>query len=272
MPRAVPHCAVVRGNRRGWAARVHAREGGVLAAFVLIAPLMVAFAYLATTLPRSPAQPARAAAAASSDRDPALAASRPPALSAAPSAVVARPLRPRPPAEAQAVTRIAPTAAPHDARQTVAQALSFDGGAAAGPFVDDPPPLTPGDRVLATVSFYYCEQTAGTPAGDGGGFCGIMRDGTVVYPGAAACHLDYLGQLFRIVGDPVERIYRCADTGTAVQGLHRDIWFESSSEGWLWQYAIGTVATIEVLHSGEPEQFKLVLVRTRTRCVWGLHV
>ena len=243
----MPHCPLVHRNRRGWAARVYTREGGELAAFVLIAPLMVAFAYLATTLPRAPAEPAGVAAAAEPDRNPALAAPRPTALSAAPSAVVAQPPRARPPPETEAVTRVTAAGTPGEDRQALGQALSLDGGAAAGTFADGPPPLAPGDRVLATVSFYYCEQSEGTPAGDGGGFCGIMRDGTVVYPGAAACHFDYLGQLFRIVGDPVERIYRCADTGTAVQGLHRDIWFQSSSEGWLWQYGIGTLATIEVL-------------------------
>ena len=74
-----------------------------------------------------------------------------------------------------------------------------------------------------------------------------MRDGSVVYPGAAACDSSYLGQLFQIQGDPAERIYRCADTGNAVGGTHRDIWFQSSAEGWSWQRHIGDRAEIEIL-------------------------
>ncbi|MGE3857446.1 MAG: hypothetical protein AB7G21_10880 [Dehalococcoidia bacterium] len=110
------------------------------------------------------------------------------------------------------------------------------------------PNLRPGDRVTVTVSFYYCELGADSPhRGDGGGFCGAMRDGSVVYNGAAACDYIYLGQRFRIEGDPLGRIYRCADTGSAVHGLHRDIWFGSSDEGWKWQRSVGQSATIEIL-------------------------
>lgn len=108
--------------------------------------------------------------------------------------------------------------------------------------------LAPGDRVTATVSFYYCELgPKGRHPGDGGDFCGVMRDGTVVYDGAAACAYEYLGQQFRIEGDPTGRVYRCADTGSAVHGHHRDIWFMSSDEGWEWQLEVGQVATIEIL-------------------------
>ena len=108
--------------------------------------------------------------------------------------------------------------------------------------------LAPGDRVTATVSFYYCELgPKGRHPGDGGNFCGVMRDGTVVYDGAAACAYEYLGQQFRIEGDPTGRVYRCADTGSAVHGQHRDIWFMSSDEGWEWQLKVGQVATIEIL-------------------------
>lgn len=110
------------------------------------------------------------------------------------------------------------------------------------------PDLSPGDRVTATLSFYYCvEGVKGLHPGDGGGFCGIMRDGSVVYPGAAACDYKYLGQQFRIIGDPLERIYRCADTGSAVHGLHRDIWFYDSDEGWDWQHVLGQSVVIEIL-------------------------
>lgn len=110
------------------------------------------------------------------------------------------------------------------------------------------PRLEPGDRALATVSFYYCAFGSGSlPAGDGGNFCGAMRDGAIVYPGAAACDYAYLGQRFRIEGDPAGRVYTCHDTGSAVHGLHRDIWFHASDDGWRWQRAVGTRAVIEVV-------------------------
>jgi hypothetical protein len=110
------------------------------------------------------------------------------------------------------------------------------------------PALHSGDRIKVSVSFYYCELGGSSPSrGDGGGFCGAMRDGSVVYNGAAACDVAYLGQRFRIDGDPLGRIYRCADTGSAVHGLHRDIWFNSSDEGWKWQKSVGQAATIEIL-------------------------
>ena len=109
-----------------------------------------------------------------------------------------------------------------------------------------PPKLQSGDRVRATVSFYYCRQS-GAMRGDGGAFCGAMRDGSIVYNGAAACDYVYLGQRFRIEGDPSGRIYRCADTGSAVHGLHRDIWFATNEEGWAWQRSVGQSATIEIV-------------------------
>lgn len=110
------------------------------------------------------------------------------------------------------------------------------------------PVLAPGDRALATLSFYYCTEGGGLhPGGDGGGFCGAMRDGTIVRPGAAACDVRYLGQRFRIEGDPTGRTYVCADTGSAVHGLHRDIWFDNADHGWFWQLATGPRAVIEVV-------------------------
>ena len=110
------------------------------------------------------------------------------------------------------------------------------------------PPLAAGDRIQATISFYYCQRgEQGLHPGDGGKFCGVMRDGDVVYPGAAACDYAYLGQRFRIQGDPLDRVYTCADTGSAVHGLHRDIWFMTSDEGWAWQLDVGQVAVIEVV-------------------------
>ncbi len=108
--------------------------------------------------------------------------------------------------------------------------------------------LEPGDRTRVTVSFYYCQESAGGyPAGDGGGFCGLGRDGSAVRSGMAACDVAYLGQRFRIMGDPTARVYVCADTGSAVRGLHRDIWFMDNRSGWGWQSQVGANATIEVL-------------------------
>jgi hypothetical protein len=109
------------------------------------------------------------------------------------------------------------------------------------------PELTPGDLVEATISFYYCEQGDAAHGGDGGGFCGPMRDGTVVYEGAAACDYVYLGQRFRILGDPSNRIYTCHDTGSAVHGLHRDIFFYNAESGWPWLLTVGTDVVLEIV-------------------------
>lgn len=110
------------------------------------------------------------------------------------------------------------------------------------------PDLQAGDRITVPVTFYYCEDsTGGQRRGDGGGFCGVMRDGSPVYPGAAACEYQYLGQRFRIEGDPTGRVYVCADTGSGIHGQHRDIWFMSSGEGWAWQQVVGRSAVIQVL-------------------------
>lgn len=111
------------------------------------------------------------------------------------------------------------------------------------------PALRPGDTISGvTLSFYYC-QTGQNAAvvGDGGGFCGAMRDGSVVRPGAAACDYAYLGQRFRIKGDPDQREYVCNDTGSAVHGLHRDIWFNVADHGADWLLKVGRVAVIEIL-------------------------
>ena len=109
------------------------------------------------------------------------------------------------------------------------------------------PELGPGDRVVATVSFYYC-AAGSSPSGDGGSWCGVMRDGKLVYPGAAACDYAYIGQQFRIEGDPSGRVYTCNDTGSAVHGLHRDIWFRTNDEGWRWQREMGRRVVIEIVN------------------------
>ncbi len=167
----------------------------------------------------------------------------------------------QPRGSAALAVRSSPPLSPEDVTLTVAAdaAPAAPASPASPPPVDRPaaiaypgaevtPELSPGVRIEATVSFYYCDQSEGDERpGDGGGFCGAMRDGTIVYPGAAACSYDYLGQQFRIEGDPTERIYRCNDTGNAVLGLHRDIWFQSSDEGWLWAYRVGQRAVIEIL-------------------------
>ena len=107
---------------------------------------------------------------------------------------------------------------------------------------------TSGTRVDATLSFYYCRSgPSGRSVGDGGRFCGLMRNGARVHSGAAACAARYLGQLFRIAGDPTGRTYTCTDTGSAVHGLHRDIWFDTADEGLRWQRAVGQHGVIEIL-------------------------
>jgi hypothetical protein len=108
------------------------------------------------------------------------------------------------------------------------------------------PPLATGEVIEATVSFYYCLQ-GNASGGDGGGFCGPMRDGTVVYQGAAACAYTYLGQRFRIVGDPTGRVYTCHDTGNLVDGRHRDIFFYFAEDGWAWLSQVGTPAILEIV-------------------------
>ncbi len=108
--------------------------------------------------------------------------------------------------------------------------------------------LQTGDRITVPLTFYYCEDTTGgARSGDGGGFCGAMRNGAVAHPGAAACDAAYLGQRFIIEGDPTERTYVCADTGGGIHNQHRDIWFLSSSEGWAWQAVVGRSAVIQIL-------------------------
>ena len=173
-----------------------------------------------------------AAAPAPAQRLGSQAAARPPQLTL---------LRPRPVAEREAVTRIVPGA--RDDVHQLGLALSIA--------ESDPPPLTSGTRILAEITFYYCEYSDGTPGGDGGEFCELMRDGTVVYPGAAACHYNYLGQRFTIAGDPTGRVYTCNDTGSAIAGQHRDIWFMTSAEGWAWQKVVGPYAVIEILDEAD---------------------
>ncbi len=113
------------------------------------------------------------------------------------------------------------------------------------------PPATPApDQRIASITYYYCTQGS-IPAsiGDGGGWCGAMASGQVVYEGAAACAPQYMGDKFKILGDPTGRIYTCADTGGAVHGEHRDIFFHNSDDGYNWWLQVGATATIEVISS-----------------------
>lgn len=132
-----------------------------------------------------------------------------------------------------------------------ASAQPFEASRAEAPSTDvarvTVPPLRAGDRIGVTLSYYYCEAGRNAAViGDGGGFCGHMRDGSVVRPGAAACDIAYLGQRFRIEGDPEQREYVCQDTGNLVHGLHRDIWFNVADDGADWVLKVGRQAVIQI--------------------------
>lgn len=114
--------------------------------------------------------------------------------------------------------------------------------------VSPPPSVGAGAFIDATLSYYYCAAgPSGRRVGDGGGFCGTMRNGQRVHSGAAACAAQYLGQRFRITGDPTGRTYTCADTGSAVHGQHRDVWFDTADAGRAWLHAVGQRAVIEIV-------------------------
>lgn len=104
------------------------------------------------------------------------------------------------------------------------------------------------ETVEVTLSYYYCTQgTIAASIGDGGGWCGAMANGEVVHQGAAACARSRLGERFRIVGDPLGLTYECKDTGSAVHGHHRDIFFDLSDDGYRWIVEVGYTAVIEIL-------------------------
>jgi 3D (Asp-Asp-Asp) domain-containing protein len=111
------------------------------------------------------------------------------------------------------------------------------------------PPLSDVLRTVeAPITYYYC-SAGSNPAsyGGGGGFCGYTASGELVRPGGASCARENLGQRFRIVGDPLQRVYTCIDTGGGVFGEHRDIWFENSDDAYAWWVVVGSTATIEIL-------------------------
>ena len=101
----------------------------------------------------------------------------------------------------------------------------------------------------APITYYYCTQTSGDGAGDGGGFCGHMRNGQIVHRGAASCSGTNFGQRFRVVGDPSSVVYTCKDTGGGVGNEHRDIWFATSDEAYTWWKTVAPAgyAVIEVV-------------------------
>ncbi len=104
------------------------------------------------------------------------------------------------------------------------------------------------ETVEATLSYYYCNQgSLAASIGDGGGWCGAMANGEIVHEGAAACAREHLGQRFRIVDDPLGLTYTCKDTGSAVHGQHRDVWFDNSDDGYRWIVEVGYTAQVEIL-------------------------
>ena len=112
------------------------------------------------------------------------------------------------------------------------------------------PTVKPARALTAPITYYYCTQTSGGGAGDGGGFCGSMRNGQVVHQGAASCAGANFGQRFRVVGDPTGLVYTCKDTGGGVGAEHRDIWFATSDEAFSWWKTVapngyGTIEVVE---------------------------
>ncbi len=111
------------------------------------------------------------------------------------------------------------------------------------------PTATPGGTTVeAAITYFYCNQgTISAGIGDGGGWCEYMANGEIVHEGAAACSRDNFGQRFRIIGDPNGLIYTCKDTGNAVHGQQRDVWFDNSDDGFNWIREVGTMALVEIL-------------------------
>ncbi len=105
-----------------------------------------------------------------------------------------------------------------------------------------------GAIIEARITYFYCNQgEIAAGIGDGGGFCGRMANGETVHEGAAACSRENFGQRFRIIGDPLDLTYTCKDTGGAVHGEQRDIWFDNSDDAVNWAAVVGDRAQIEIL-------------------------
>ncbi len=122
-------------------------------------------------------------------------------------------------------------------------------GAVTTPEPEPEPEPEPAVAVVeARITYFYCNQgTISAGIGDGGGFCGHMANGEIVHEGAAACSRDNFGQRFRIVGDPLGLTYTCKDTGNAVHGEQRDIWFDNSDDGLNFIRQVGATANVEIL-------------------------
>ena len=92
-----------------------------------------------------------------------------------------------------------------DGVRVVAWAFTPSPAAVAAPVASEP-------EVEVFVTAYYCEQVAGWPLGDGGGYCGSMANGETVHSGAAACGSSWeLGTVLDISGG-VGRV-TCKDRG-----------------------------------------------------------
>ena len=107
-----------------------------------------------------------------------------------------------------------------------------------------------GEIIEARITYFYCNQgTIAAGIGDGGGWCGRMRNGEVVHEGAAACSRENFDQRqrFRIIGDPRDLIYTCKDIGGLVHGEQRDIWFDNSDDAINWIAVVGDRAQVEIL-------------------------
>lgn len=83
------------------------------------------------------------------------------------------------------------------------------------------------------ITFYYCQRTI-ERSDDGGGYCGGTSHGGIAHAGTAACPITWSGRTFTIVGNTIDQVYKCEDTGSAVISNQVDIWFATNGEGWAW--------------------------------------
>lgn len=96
-----------------------------------------------------------------------------------------------------------------------------------------------GSSLTSTVTFYTCS---------GGGFCGPMAAGPVVFAGAAACSYDLpFGTRFYIADDPGQRVFTCLDRGLLTP-TWVDLWFQTPDEGWAFQSIVGTHSSIVLVN------------------------
>ena len=98
------------------------------------------------------------------------------------------------------------------------------------------PPKVEPNTTEVWFAFYYCRKTVEVPGDDGGGYCGNTKSGTPVRPGVAACPPEWLGRAFTIVGDNLDQIYTCEDTGGAVTGNKVDVWVAENGDGYKFPF------------------------------------